>query len=466
MSASQVLRIVVGTLCAIIGLSLLLGGAVLLWAQLGLRDGDGYFTSSQYRLSSAGSAVTLDSGEVGPGLPALGAARATPVTIRLRVSEGGSGPVFVGIGRQDQVTAYLQGVPHNQVVDLDERGGQVATRPVGGSATPAPPGEQTFWVTSAAGSGTQTLTWPVQQGSWTLVVMNVSGAAGVDVQASAGAQVGYLTEIALGLLVGGGLVLLGGAVAVFAGHGPGAARDGPAAGEPGTEDRRYPLTLEASFDLATSRWMWLVKWFLAIPHLVALAFLWFAFVLLTVLAGLAILFTGRYPRPVFDMNLGILRWTWRVGAYAFLLLNTDRYPPFTWNPADYPAALEIEYPERLSRWLVLVKWWLLAIPQLLIVAILIGSAGTFGLRGPWGVPLIVAGGLIGLLVLIAGVHLAVLHRYPAELFGLLVGLNRWVFRVLVYVALMTDDYPPFRLDQGGTERPAGRREPAAAETAT
>ncbi len=215
-------------------------------------------------------------------------------------------------------------------------------------------------------------------------------------------------------------------------------------------DAPHPLSIEAHRGEVPGRWLWTVKWLLVVPHVVVLAVLWTVFAVLTVVAGVCILVAGRYPRGLFDFNVGVLRWTWRVGHYGYLTLGTDRYPPFTLRATDHPASLDVAYPARLSRPLVLVKW-LLAVPHLLIVEILLGAVSRFGPTSP---PVYTAG-LLGVLVLVAGVCLTVLRRYPAGLFDLIVGLNRWVFRVLVYVALMTDVYPPFRLDQGGREPAAG-----------
>ena len=141
----------------------------------------------------------------------------------------------------------------------------------------------------------------------------------------------------------------------------------------------YPVSLMGELDPNLSRWLWLVKWLLAIPHFVILLFLWIAFLGSSIFAFFGILFTGRYPPGLFNFNVGVLRWHWRVAFYCLSVLGTDRYPPFSLKQADYPATLEIEYPERLSRGLVLVKWWLLAIPHYLILAVFQGGlAPRFG----------------------------------------------------------------------------------------
>jgi hypothetical protein len=215
----------------------------------------------------------------------------------------------------------------------------------------------------------------------------------------------------------------------------------------------YPLRLTGELSPRLSRGLWLVKWLLAIPHFIVLFFLWIAFLAVSVVAFFAILFTGRYPRGLFDFNVGVLRWSWRVGFYSYSALGTDRYPPFTLEDvSDYPARLEVEYPASLSRGLVLVKWWLLALPHYLIVAVFAGGAwtATTGASSEW---IWSSGGLVGLLVLFAGIMLLFTGRYPKSLYDFVLGMNRWVFRVAAYATLMTDVYPPFRLDMGGSEPP-------------
>jgi Domain of unknown function (DUF4389) len=227
------------------------------------------------------------------------------------------------------------------------------------------------------------------------------------------------------------------------------------------ESNGFPLRLEGELDDHLSRGLWLVKWLLIIPHLIVLLFLGIAFFVLTVIAFFAILFTGRYPRGMFDFNVGVLRWSWRVGYYAYSALGTDRYPPFTLDDVpDYPAHLEVEYPEKLSHGLVLVKWWLLAIPHYIVVGLFAGGTWAGVDAANDHVHWTSGAGLIGCLVLIAGIVLLFTNRYPKGIYDFVMGMNRWCYRVVAYVTLMTDDYPPFRLDMGGHE-PAPGAEPHA-----
>ena len=96
-------------------------------------------------------------------------------------------------------------------------------------------------------------------------------------------------------------------------------------------DQNYPVQVRARLDEPLSRWLWLVKWFLAIPHYIVLFFLDIAAFFAVIVTWFAILFTGRYPHGIFSFVEGVFRWHNRVAAYAFVLV-TDRYPPFRLAP--------------------------------------------------------------------------------------------------------------------------------------
>jgi hypothetical protein len=196
----------------------------------------------------------------------------------------------------------------------------------------------------------------------------------------------------------------------------------------------YPVNLKGELSIPPSRWIWLFKWLLAIPHYIVLAFLFMAFCVVWVIAWFAILFTGKYPKGLFDFNSGVLRWAWRVGFYSYQALGTDKYPPFGLDPdPNYPADLEIPYPEKLPRWIIFAC--VLAIPHLIIVAIFQGG---YGQRS--------GGGLVTILTIIDAIVLLFTGKYPDSLFKFIIGLDRWSYRVFAYVSMMTDKYPPFRLD--------------------
>ena len=437
------------------GAGLLAGGCTLVWADQTQRDDDGYVSTPTERFDVSSYAIVsepIDLVEANTeGVDWL-LSEDVLGDVRLQAADG---DVFVGIGPTRDVDAYLEGVEHHVLTDINYDPFRPRYEQRAGAAPATPPGEQDFWVASASGTGEQTMTWEPEGGNWSAVVMNADGSPGISADVSVGAEANFLIWLAIGVLVAGAILLLGGASLIYVGaRGTGEPADAAlappaAAGETAVvAPTVYPVALTGELQPDVSRWLWLVKWILAIPHVLVLALLWIAVSLLTLVAAVAILFTERYPRGIFDFNVGVLRWTWRVWFYSYWANGTDRYPPFTLaEVAEYPARLEIAYPGRLNRWLPLVKW-LLAIPHLILVGLFVGGWG-WGAGDDWdGWGL---AGLVGILVVIACVILLFTGRYPPTLFNFALGLDRWVFRVAGYVGLMTDRYPPFRLDMGPHE---------------
>ena len=479
MRVGRILLVAAGALSVVAGLGVAGAGGGLLWANATQRDATGYFNSSSELFQSGGSALTSSvdfAMHPGPNdwssINPLG-------TVRVRVDVA-SGGTFVGIAATDRVNRYLADVNHDRLTSVNVVPFRPIYESVAGTRIPASPAAQQFWVTSASGVGVQQITWRPTSGSWSVVVMRADAGSGIVANVSVGTNTGIVGPLGIGLTVGGVLVFLAGALMLgFAVVGlergrrektpPRAAEgfailpmDEPAAATSGAV---YPARLDGHLDPSLSRWRWIIKPFLIVPHLVVLAFLWLAVIPLTMFAGFAILFTGRFPEPIFNYTVGVMRWTWRVGFYSFSALATDRYPPFSLEPDDsYPASFDVDYPQRLSRGLVLVKWWLLAIPHLIIVAVFMGGGWGFtsGHLNDW--TFASRGGVIDLLVFAAAVILIITGRYPQALFDFVMGMNRWSFRVLTYVLLLRDEYPPFSFDAGGTD--PGSTDPSASPPPT
>ncbi|MFC0682620.1 DUF4389 domain-containing protein [Lysobacter korlensis] len=463
--------VVLGAILLALGILISFAGGAVLTAGIlaasadSLRDDDGFFTAPSETFTTDTYALTS------PSVGRLTVDRGTVdlpfelATIRLQATDAGS-EVFLGIGPQAEVDRFLGNVERTEIRELRYFPFEVEYRDLPGDQPAGAPLEQDFWVASAtSGDGAQPLEWSIAPGDWAIVIMNADGSPGVTVDLQAGVRSDLFAPAVTTLLVVGGLLLLVGIPllvigAVTLGRGLAQAGSGPAgtsgaegrAGAPAALPGRYPAEVVGVRDPQLSRWLWLVKWLLVLPHYLILIFLWLAFLVTTVIAGFAILFTGRYPRSLFTFNVGVLRWGWRVGFYAYSALGTDRYPPFTLAKADYPADFDVVYPEQLSRGLVLVKWWLLAIPHYLILgAISAGSTSRWMDGDGWGAVSNAGISLVGALVLVAGFALLFAARYPRGVFDLLVGINRWTLRVITYAALMRDEYPPFRLDQGPFE---------------
>ena len=191
-----------------------------------------------------------------------------------------------------------------------------------------------------------------------------------------------------------------------------------AASNPGS----YPVRLDIQYAESLSRLTFL-KWILAIPHYLIIYALNIVFEVISLIAFFAILFTGAYPRSLFDFAVNTQRW--RMNLVGYVMLIREEYPPFSFEPGLYPVTFEVDYPANLQRFAPLYKW-ILAIPHFIIVAVL-GFVAFF-------------------VVFIAGFSVLFTGKYPEGMYKFVVGVQRWTMRVQLYALFMTDEYPPFSLD--------------------
>jgi hypothetical protein len=199
----------------------------------------------------------------------------------------------------------------------------------------------------------------------------------------------------------------------------------------------YPIRLEVRRDATQSRLTnfplgigMIIRSILLIPHFIILYFLQIVANIVYFIACFAILFSGRYPRGLFNFYVGYMRWNANMTGY--LVSAYDKYPPFSMDAqSDYPVTLEVDYPENLNRILnfplfigYIIKVILL-IPHLIVLAFL---------------------ALAAMIVLfIAQFAILFTGSFPEGMHGFMVGVGRWSTRVTAYTVALTDKYPPFSL---------------------
>lgn len=220
----RVLLLVFGSLLSLLALALLAGGGAAVWG-LSQRDDQGYFSTGINRLATPTYALSTSTLHMGPDAP--GWVGEDFAKIKLEASS--AQPVFLGIGPAADVQRYLGQVAHRQITDFDTDPFRVTSHAAAGSAKPPPPGSQSFWRVRASGSGTQTIVWPLEQGKWSAVAMNADGSRNVSIALRIGARASALRWLAIGLFVGGGILLLLGGLMIYLG---GREPRPPAAGAP------------------------------------------------------------------------------------------------------------------------------------------------------------------------------------------------------------------------------------------
>jgi len=182
----------------------------------------------------------------------------------------------------------------------------------------------------------------------------------------------------------------------------------------------YPFVFDVEYPQKLSRLSTLARLILAIPQLLIIYALGTVVGIVTLIAFFAILFTRRYPKGLFELVVSFNRWI--ANVYAYVTLLRDEYPPFSTDPGRYPVSYEVDYAEKLSRWLIFVKWFLVLLHQFFLYFL-----GLFAF----------------LAAVIAWFAILITGRFPRSLFNYIVGVMRWYLRVGVYSSLLRDEFPPF-----------------------
>jgi hypothetical protein len=213
MSAGRVVLIVLGGIGVLVGLALLAGGGFLLWADRTQRD-DGYLTTPTERFATPTYALTRTRLEADANGARWVLNESWFGKIRIRGESSGTKTLFIGIGPAADVARYLGDVGHANVQDVDFDPFRVTYLSIEGGAPQGPPTDQDFWAASASGVGTQTLTWKVRDGDWSIVLMNADASRGVAADVDVGAKMSFLLWVAVGVLIGG-LLVTGGSTALI-----------------------------------------------------------------------------------------------------------------------------------------------------------------------------------------------------------------------------------------------------------
>jgi hypothetical protein len=205
-SGGRIASIVAGGVAAALAVAFIAAGALLLWGD-SKKDDEGYLSTGKDRYAAATYALASDNLDVDLDGAEWVMDRDDLGNVRLAVESSTGKPVFVGIARTSDVSDYLHSTSYTSVTDVDYSPFHASYRDHGGDRRPALPADQDFWAASAHGSGTQTVAWDLEEGDWSIVVMNADGSRGVDTDIRAGAKVPFLGTL--------GWVSLGGAVALL-----------------------------------------------------------------------------------------------------------------------------------------------------------------------------------------------------------------------------------------------------------
>ncbi|MDA0168764.1 hypothetical protein OJ998_06665 [Solirubrobacter taibaiensis] len=210
-TGGRLAAIITGGVLASVALLVLVAGAGAAWLD-SRKDADGYYMTDSERFSTTTHALASENLDINDDIPG-----AVSGTLRLDVQAGAGKPVFAGIARSRDVKRYLATSPHATLTDIDVDPFAADYRTSGGTARPGAPAAQDIWVAKTQGTDPQRLTWHVDDGDWSVVVMNADGSANVEADVAAGTDLPIVGTIATILLVVGGAGALTGTALIAGG---------------------------------------------------------------------------------------------------------------------------------------------------------------------------------------------------------------------------------------------------------
>jgi hypothetical protein len=207
MNGRSIALVVTGALASLFAVGLLAVGGVALWGD-SQKDSDGYLSTDTHQFETGTRALATENLDVDLGDGDFIAESDDLGKVRVQVDSRGDDPVFVGIARTSDVEDYLAGVSHSTLTDVQTSPFEAEYDGHAGDRRPGAPADSHIWAASEHGSGKQTLNWEIEDGDWSVVVMNANGSAGVDADISTGAKLPFLSALGWTALGSGGFVLI------------------------------------------------------------------------------------------------------------------------------------------------------------------------------------------------------------------------------------------------------------------
>jgi hypothetical protein len=207
MKKTSIALVVTGSLASLLAAGLLAAGGLALWGD-SQKDSDGYLSTDTHQFEAGTRALATENLDMDLGGADWVAQTNDLGKVRVQVDSRGEKPVFVGIARTSEVDDYLSGVSHTTLTDVDTSPFEAKYDDHAGHRRPVAPADSHIWAASEHGSGKQTLNWEIEDGDWSVVVMNADGSAGVDADVSAGAEVPFLSALGWTGIGSGSFVLV------------------------------------------------------------------------------------------------------------------------------------------------------------------------------------------------------------------------------------------------------------------